>query len=320
MAPSLRVLLLAEESAGAQTLRLLAGSRHHVVAVLTSDPEPNPGGATVAGMASRLGYRLWPSRQVNEPGFDEIIRREEVDLLLNVQGGRTLPRSAVAAPRIGCFNLHLGPLPRYAGLNPPSWAIYHGQHTHGVTVHWMDQQINTGPVAYESIVDIDEDETGLTLSAKCVRAGLPLLSDLLEDASRDAIPRRAQATQIRRHYGRDVPHQGQLWWTESAIHIVNFIRACDYFPFPSPWGYPRAWISGREVLVLKAALTSETGEAPAGTVGRCMGEDVLVRARDAWVQVQRVQIGSSVFSPAEVLQTGERFALPRESELSGAAQ
>jgi methionyl-tRNA formyltransferase len=314
----LRILLIAEEAAGVQTLRMLAGSSHEVVAVMTRGVGMGAVGATVAGVASRLGYRLWPARKSRDPNFADIIRTEKIDLLLNVHALYILPAEVVAAPQIGSFNLHPGPLPRYAGLNAPSWAIYHGERTHGVTVHWMDQGIDTGPIAYTAELPIEDDDTGLTLSAKCVRAGLPLLHDLLQDAAQGVVPRVNQPVGPRRYYGQEVPHQGRLIWNESAARVVNFIRACDYAPFTSPWGVPRAYLAGREIVVLKAALTGERTDADPGTVGRRIGNEVLVAARDEWIRIRRVQIGSSVFPAAEALREGDRFALPAGAESSTA--
>jgi methionyl-tRNA formyltransferase len=316
MTRRLRVFLIAEEAAGVQALRMLAGSQHDVVAVMTRGAGTSEVGATVAGVASRLGYRLWPARRIKEPGFAGVLRQEAVDLLLNVHSLNLLPADLVTAPQIGSFNLHPGPLPKYAGINAPSWAIYHGEQTHGVTLHWMDEGIDTGPIAYEVQLPIDEDDTGLTLSAKCVRAGLPLLHDLLEGASNDGIPRRAQPGGPRRHYGHEVPHEGRLIWTEPALRIVNFVRACDYAPFASPWGPGRAYLAGREIVILKAALTGERTDALPGTVGPSSGGDVLVAARDEWIRVRRVQVGSSVFPAADALREGDRFAVPLGAEVS----
>ena len=73
------------------------------------------------------------------------MREQGVDLLLNVHSLYLIARrTVVAAPRIGSFNLHPGPLPEYAGLNTPSWAIYNGEREHGVTVHWMEPGVDTG--------------------------------------------------------------------------------------------------------------------------------------------------------------------------------
>jgi methionyl-tRNA formyltransferase len=307
MARRLRVLVIAEEAAGMQTIRLLAGTPHDVVAVLTRGVSSEA--ATVAGVASRLGYRVWPAPQARERGFAETIRREGVDLLLNVHSLFVLPADVVAAPRIGSFNLHPGPLPGYAGLNVPSWAIYYGEQTHAVTLHWMDGGIDTGEIAYQKELAIEDDDTGLTLSAKCARAGLVLIRELLE-AVKGTIPRRPQPDVVRHYYGREVPHEGRVLWTDSAAQIVNFIRACDYLPFTSPWGHPRAWLNDGEIFVLKAMRTGERSDAPAGTIGRRDGAEVLVAARDQWVRVQRVKVGSSNCAAANVLKPGDRFGVP----------
>jgi methionyl-tRNA formyltransferase len=312
----LRILLIAEEAAGVQALRMLAGTVHEVVAVMTRDSGLAPAGATVAGIASRLGYQLWPARRTQESDFAEVVRQQRIDVLLNVHGRYVLPPALVAAPTIGSFNLHPGPLPRYAGLNAPSWAIYSGEQTHAVTLHWMDQGIDTGPVAYAVELPIDDDDTGLTLAAKCVRAGLPLLHDLLSAARQRCVPRHPQPLGIRRYYGREVPHEGRLIWSEPAVRLANFIRACDYIPFASPWGAPRAYLTGREIVVLKAALTGERTDAPPGTVGSRLGDDVLVAAQDQWIRLRRVQVGSCVYPAADALREGERFALPLGSDLS----
>jgi UDP-4-amino-4-deoxy-L-arabinose formyltransferase/UDP-glucuronic acid dehydrogenase (UDP-4-keto-hexauronic acid decarboxylating) len=178
----------------------------------------------------------------------------------------------------------------------------------------MEGGIDTGPIAYEARLTIQDDDTGLTLSAKCVRAGIPLLHALLHDAATGTVPHRPQPSRIRRYYGREVPQEGRLLWTESATQVVNFIRACDYLPFTSPWGYPRGYLAGREVSVLKAMHTGEQSEAPAGTVGQRVGGDVWVAAADEWVRVRRVQVGSITCAASEVLRPGDRFAVPTDME------
>lgn len=314
MAQRLRILLIAEEAAGVQTVRLLAGSSHQVVAVMTGGGSGMTSGLTIDGVASRLGFPVWPVGRVKEKSFAETVRREGIDLLLNVHALCVLPGDLVAAARLGSFNLHPGPLPRYAGLNAPSWAIYHGAPSHAVTVHWMDAGIDTGPIAYEAQLTVDDEDTGFTLSAKCVRAGIPLLNQLLQAAAEGAVPRRPQAAEPRRYYGREVPQQGRLCWAVPAEQVVNFVRACDYLPFASPWGHPAASIGGRELLVLKAARTGERCTAAAGSVGEHVGSDVLVAATDEWVRVRRVRVGKSALPAAEVLQPGDRFDLPAKSE------
>ena len=142
---------------------------------MTPAPATSTGGATVASAASTLGLPSLPSERVREPAFADWIHAHDVDLLLNVHSLFVVNSDVIKAPRIGALNLHPGPLPEYAGLNAPSWAIYFGETRHAVTLHWMDVEIDTGAIAYSAEFDVEEEDTGLSLSARCVREGLPLM-------------------------------------------------------------------------------------------------------------------------------------------------
>jgi UDP-4-amino-4-deoxy-L-arabinose formyltransferase/UDP-glucuronic acid dehydrogenase (UDP-4-keto-hexauronic acid decarboxylating) len=300
------VLLVAEEAAGIQVLRRLAGSGHEIAGVLTA-PQTRGGGATVAGVAAGLGLQVEASERVRDSALAGWIRDRGVDLLLNVHSLFVVHADVVAAPRIGSFNLHPGPLPAYAGLNAPSWAIYHGEERHAVTVHWMEPGIDTGAIAYEHAFPIAADETGLSLSLRCVREGLQLVERLLEDAARAAIPARVQDLSGRRYFGRQAPQDGRIDWSRTAREVVDFVRACDYFPFPSPWGSPLATLGGQDVAILKAARTGSATPEPPGTVGAGRESAVLVAAADEWVEVQRVAADGTPQDAAAVVRPGARF-------------
>jgi methionyl-tRNA formyltransferase len=215
----------------------------------------------------------------------------------------------LTAPRIGSFNLHPGPLPEYAGLSVPSWAIYNGETRHGVTVHWMESEIDTGAIAYAETVAVTGQDTGLSLSVKCIKVGVPLVARLLEDAARDpgSIPRVPQDLSRRRYFRRAAPDQGRLRWDLPARRIVDFVRASDYAPFPSPWGTPATVWDGAEVGVARAELTGERCEAAAGAVGRVADTAAMVAAGDEWVRVLRVRVGEQTVEAAEILREGGRF-------------
>src|SRR5262249_60324325 len=127
----------------------------------------------------KLGCRTWPAESVKDPAFAEVIRAEEVDLLLNVHSLFVIKPEIVAAPRYGSFNLHPGPLPRYAGLNAPSWAIYRGERAHGVTLHRMLAGIDTTTIAHPRLFGIEETDTGFSVVAECIKFGMWLISQVL---------------------------------------------------------------------------------------------------------------------------------------------
>ena len=100
----------------------------------------------------------------------------------------------VAAPTLGSFNLHPGPLPEYAGLNCVSWAIYEGASEYGVTLHEMVATIDAGDIISEVRFPIEPDDTPFTLATKCIRAGVPMVVDLVDalSASPESLPRIVQ--------------------------------------------------------------------------------------------------------------------------------
>src|SRR5437588_12997623 len=58
-----------------------------------------------------------------------------------------------------------------------------------------------------------------------------------------------------RYFGKEIPKGGRLSWKRPAREVVNFVRACDYWPYRSPWGHPKVSFEGREIAVAKAIRT-----------------------------------------------------------------
>lgn len=310
MAARLTILLVAEEGAGIEILKTLEQSGHKVAMILTSPPDAPA--AAVWPYAEKSGHRLLPARTVKDPSFAETIRAEGIDLLLNVHSLYIIKAPILEAPRIGSFNLHPGPLPRYAGLNAPSWALYRGEPRHGVTVHHMLAGIDTGPVAYQALFDIQERDTALSVSLRCVKEGLKLMEALVATAAADpgSIPKIEQDLSQREYFGKEIPEGGALSWDRPAQDVARFIRAFSYHPFRSPWGHPRARLGAREIGIIKAAATADPTDAPPGTVAAGAGNSVRVACADAWLTVNLVHEGGKNSAAAEVLKPGDRLTRP----------
>jgi methionyl-tRNA formyltransferase len=304
---SLRLLVCAEEAAGVQLLRSLGRlSEHRTVAVLTR-PDATAETVTVASVARAMGIDLLPSQLIREPTFADWVGENGIDLLLNVHSLYIAHADVVRAPALGSFNLHPGPLPRYAGLNAPSWAIFNGETSHGVTVHSMDPEIDTGAIAYQSLFDLHERDTGLAVSTRCVRLGLPLVLQLVEVASssRQSIPAIAQDLELRTYYGAGAPNEGNVRWSWTGADIERFIRASDFFPLASPWGHPAATLGPRTVGICRVASTGEACSETPGTVRLRSGTDVDVATGDEWLRLERLSVEGELVEPALVLDSGD---------------
>lgn len=301
----LKVLLVGAESAAVQVLRSLAASDHEVAGVLVERAETL--GASLTRAAGALGLPVSPADRVSDPAFAHWIGERGIDLLLNVHSLSIVHGDVAAKPRIGSFNLHPGPLPAYAGLNTVTWAIARGETCHAVTLHRMDSGIDTGRIAYAETFPINESDTGLTVFGACVRLGVALVDRLLDDAERDpgsipALPQVGERTVYRR---RDVPNEGRIEWTRTARQVHDLARSCDFGPFRSPCGHPRARLDGREIAVVGTRRTRAPSSVAPGTVGEPDDGDPTVATADEWLAISRVAVDGRRMAASEVLRVGQ---------------
>lgn len=257
--------------------------------------------------AQRENIRLWPGNLVKSPEFAGTVRDAEVDILLNVHSLYLIHPDVLTAPRVGCYNLHPGPLPRYAGLNSVSWAIYHGEPSHGVTVHRMEAGIDTGDIAYQALFPILESDSALCLYSRCIREGVSLLERLLADALSGTIPRIPQDPARREYFGKAAPNGGVVDWNRPASEVLNFVRACDYFPFPSPWGHPRSSADGLEFALVRAEIAGPVSGQPPGAVGEVVAGRADIACRDHWLRCHKILLDGKVVPAGVVLQSGMKL-------------
>ena len=282
----MNALLACAEFAGADALRLLVGRDVEVAAVLAGPPPE--GEPDIPALAAELGIPSLEPGLVRDPAFAGWIEERGIDLLLNVYALPIIAPGVLAAPRIGSFNLHPGPLPDYRGLNAASWAVAEGERRHAATLHWVSPEVDAGPIAYDSWFEVGESDNGLAVAARCEVEGMKMLERLLGDAQRGSIPMRPQPARAGSWHGREVPREGVISWDLGARTVVDLVRAADHSPRVSPWGPFEARIGETEVAILRASTTGEPTDAPAGTVGRSGPRGTLVSAGDEWVLVEAV--------------------------------
>lgn len=145
---------------------------------------------SVVGAANRAGVRHQHVARVNAPEFVEQLRTLGVDLIVSVACPQKLGRDLLAVPARGAINLHGALLPRYQGMLPSFWVLAKGERETGVTVHWMDESIDTGDVLLQRAMPIEPGDTvhSLVLRSK-VEVGRHLLLDAIAAIERGDAPR-----------------------------------------------------------------------------------------------------------------------------------
>lgn len=278
----MKMFLAADGSAGLKVAKAIAAEGHTLCGVAAPETEAN---RALLRYCDSVGGIRFRETIVERSYLVNWIKFHEVDVVLSIHTSHIMSDEFLSAPRVGSFNLHPGPLPYYAGRNPVSWAIYNGERTHGATLHRITPKIDAGAIIAQSTFDIDPSDTGLTLMAKTSTSGVGLVRDFLKKlAAGEVIEETEQDSSKRRYFNSRVPHDGRIDWTRTAEQIVNFVRASDFGPFPSPWGYPWFEVGGKTYRIVKAEVSELDAEANPGSVYD-IGDVPLVNAADKFVRL-----------------------------------
>ena len=189
---------------------------------------------STAQIAKDAGLRVVRTARINSELVDEI-RAMHPDAILSIFFQQILKRPILEAARLGCFNVHFAPLPRYRGFYPQMHAIINGEAVHGVTMHFMDEGIDTGDIVIQKSLPVLPTDTGKSLYMRCVDVGFDVFQTGLECILREAIPRIPQDHQKATYYRKEIPNNREIDWSKSPEEILRFIRALTFAPFPPPY-------------------------------------------------------------------------------------
>src|SRR5207302_961380 len=100
-----------------------------------------------------------------------------------------LKHALISIPRLGCINVHASLLPAYRGPSPLYWVLANREKVTGVTIHYIDERIDSGDIILQRQLVIRPGETEFTLCERSARVAADLLGEaipllLSEKASR----------------------------------------------------------------------------------------------------------------------------------------
>jgi hypothetical protein len=142
---------------------------------------------SVADAARRHALRWELVPNVNAPAFIESLKHRQVDLIVSVACPQKFKDDILSVARHGAINIHGALLPDYQGLLPSFWVLANGETETGVTVHYMDADIDCGDIILQRRVDIRPDDTVHSLVRRSkIDVGKHLLVEAIEaiDAGR----------------------------------------------------------------------------------------------------------------------------------------
>ena len=246
-------------------LNALFEAGHEVVAVYTRAPRPAGRGmkerpCPVHARAEALGLPVHTPRDFRSVDVGDSFRAHHADAAIVVAYGLILPEAILAAPRLGCLNIHASLLPRWRGAAPIHRAVMSGDSETGISIMAMDAGLDTGPVLLREAMPIMPDDTTGRLHDRLAQLGARLVIEALDGI--DGIEPAPQP-QVGTSYARKVDKtEARIDWSRPAVEVDRHIRGLS--PFPGAW----CEVRGERTKLLNSRLIDGGGE-PGTHLGGC---------------------------------------------------
>lgn len=238
----------------------------------------------VKNRASALGIPVEQPTKLRTGAFGAWLRAQEADVALVVAYGRILPDDVLAAPRLGCVNVHASLLPKYRGAAPITWAVVRGETESGVTLMQMDSGMDTGAMLERFSLAIGPEETAGELSTR--------LSELGAHAVSSGLPRYLAGEYTPEAQDGTIATLAPILKKEDGRMAFDAARAThDHVRGMSPWPGAFTTCRGKTVKVHRTRIVDENaGSGAPGTVLVADKSRVVVACGRGAIELVTVQL------------------------------
>jgi methionyl-tRNA formyltransferase len=234
-----RAVVFAYHDVGVRCLRTLLAHGLRVPLVFTHQDSPGEP-IWFESVARHAAWHGLAVRTPNDPNSPEVIAEiaaARPDFLFSFYYRSLLGAELLSLPGRGAYNLHGSLLPKYRGRVPVNWAVLHGEHETGATLHAMTLRADAGPIVAREAVPILPDDTAVEVFRKVTVAAELLLDRTLPALLDGSATHVSQDETAASCFGRRSAHDGAIDWRRGALAAHNLIRAVAP---PYPGAFSRA--------------------------------------------------------------------------------
>ena len=299
---ALRLAFLGTPDFAVPTLAELIGQGHDIACVYSQPPRPKgrglgtePSPVHALALAHKIPVRTPVT--LRDAAQHELFAALELDAAVVVAYGLILPKPILAAPKLGCFNLHGSLLPRWRGAAPIQRSIMAGDAETGVMSMRMEAGLDTGPVLMAERTPIGRKTYG-DLHDELARLGAGLMARTLAALERGTATETPQPDGGVTYAKKIEKEEARIGWRKSAREIDCQIRGLS--PFPGAWSE----LKGERIKILNCEPATGSG-AP----GTALDDALTIACGEGAVRLTRLQRpGKAAMNVTDLLRG---FAVPR---------
>lgn len=249
----MRIVSFGFQTWGVRTLQALIDLGHDVALSVThpasDDSYKGIFSDSVEDLARARGIPVHLTERVDNETID-LVKRAEPDVIVVNSWYTWMPPELYNLPPHGTLNLHDSLLPKGTGFSPVIWSLISGEAQIGLTVHRMDEDLDTGDILVQHSLPIGPKDTGTEL----VERGIDLIPGALKEALNaleSGNPQwRPQNKATRTYFHKRSERDSLIDWSWPAEDLERLVRALSA-PYPRPYAFYR----GQRIEVLEAQVS-----------------------------------------------------------------
>jgi methionyl-tRNA formyltransferase len=283
------IILVGDGRMAQESLQILEEHPGTQVAAVIHHVDPPYGFKRLRPVDRSNSGKFMACENINQSHVVSWIADFQPDLILSVNNFDIIRSEILSIPKDGIINFHNGPLPAYRGLNIPSWAIINGEEQHGVTWHFVDQGVDSGPIAAQAYFRLSQRETAISLIFKCIDMGLQLLPSLLDDYIGGQLEPKCQQGVPTYFPKSRTPNGGKIDFSLPCARINRFVRGLTFHPFPNSFVPAHFATHGGDVVVGDATCLRCRSSKSSGKPGRIVevaDDGLIVWCNDGYVALK----------------------------------
>jgi len=264
----MRIVFFGFQTWGRKTLQALIDQHHDVPLVITHPASAQSYKAiwsdSVEQLARQHDIPVHLTDRVDAETID-LVKRAEADVIVVNSWYTRMPAELYELPPHGTLNFHDSMLPRFTGFSPVLWALISGETEIGLTVHRMDEGLDTGDILVQKSISVGPRDTATDLVTRTIDLIPDVLATALSALESGTATWTPQDKSARTYFHKRSEQDSKIDWHWDATDLERFVRALS-----DP--YPRAFADyrGERIEILTAHISDARY---GGTVGRVIVQE-----------------------------------------------
>lgn len=231
------IALIIGESTGLESFKRILFDQNKLVSIIYVVSTSNIYNDQIKKICKEKKINFFTINQFKKKNSEIIKLNKKTKILLSIYSSIILKKGFLKSLKYRCYNFHPGILPFYRGKNCVSGAIYNSEKKIGISVHKMNNQIDSGKIILQKKIKVSKDETLFSAMLKLRRINLLLLSKLfflikknIKFKLKRNDKKRAMA------YPKYIPNFGLIHNNLSFLQFKKMFNAGFSGPYENDWG------------------------------------------------------------------------------------